>query len=414
VSDKWEGKDFYDILGISSNAGRDEIRAVYRRLAFELHPDRNPNSDASDRLSEVIEAYTVLSNPGSRAEYDAILFDDRPSAQSQPIADGFNLGGAYDQIASQKSADQLISAREEYLKHLDRSRRRKTAAEIIIALLILALLFAYGFSPLKTSSGPIAPSSNSSGNAQGGSSNLDSNNSENNVGLNGVLTVIQGSNGAVGVIGRDGARGLDGRPGVDGIPGAPGQDGTVGPAGATGPAGAAGPTGAAGAPGAAGPAGAAGAAGVAGVAGPQGETGTAASVYSISPNIGAAVGFIKPCTINVNSTETTTVNVFVEPKFNVTSNTFKVGSFNLSNFPVDCAGKYLGLVISLENPISSARTISCVKSSLPNYTNLDKSQNTFRFDATNTSLCTWTDNSPADITDLEINELYYVRLVLSG
>ena len=414
MSDKWEGKDFYEILGISDNAGRDEIRAVYRRLAFELHPDRNPNSDASERLSEVIEAYTVLSNPNSRAEYDAILFDDRPNIQSRSAADGFDISSAYDQIGSEKSTQELISARDEYLKHLDRSRRRKTVAELVIALLILALLFAYGFSPLKTSSGPIAPSSNGLENSQSGSSKGGSNNSKDNVGLNGVLTVIQGSNGAVGVIGKDGARGLDGRPGVDGIPGAPGQDGSVGPAGATGPAGAAGPTGAAGAPGAAGPAGAAGAPGAAGVAGPQGETGTAASVYSISPNIGAAVGFIKPCTINVNSTETSTVNVFVEPKFNVASNTFKVGSFNLSNFPVDCAGKYLGLVISLENPISSARTISCVKSSLPNYTNLDKSQNTFRFDATNTSLCTWTDNSPADITTLEINELYYVRLVLSG
>ena len=106
--------------------------------------------------------------------------------------------------------------------------------------------------------------------------------------------------------------------------------------------------------------------------------------------------------------------MFVEPKFNLSSNTFKVGSINLSNFPVDCAGKYLGLVISLDNPISSARTISCVKNPLPNYTNLDKTQNTFKFDGTNTSLCTWTDNSVADITALEVSELYYVRLVLSG
>ena len=63
-------KDYYQILGIPSSASHNEIRRAYRRLVHQLHPDVNPDPDAHERISEINEAYEVLSDPQKRVEYD--------------------------------------------------------------------------------------------------------------------------------------------------------------------------------------------------------------------------------------------------------------------------------------------------------------------------------------------------------
>ena len=64
-------RDYYDVLGVNRNAGEDEIKKVYRKLAMEHHPDRNPdNPKSEDRFKEAKEAYEILSDPNKRTAYD--------------------------------------------------------------------------------------------------------------------------------------------------------------------------------------------------------------------------------------------------------------------------------------------------------------------------------------------------------
>lgn len=66
-------KDYYKILGVSTDASDAEIKKAYRKLAMKYHPDKNPNNkEAEDKFKEISEANEVLSNPEKRKQYDQI------------------------------------------------------------------------------------------------------------------------------------------------------------------------------------------------------------------------------------------------------------------------------------------------------------------------------------------------------
>lgn len=79
--------DFYALLEVTPTAEDAVIRSSYRRLALQYHPDRNPgNDEASVRFKEITEAYTVLSDPNLRMEYDRIQVMHPAEALVQDVA----------------------------------------------------------------------------------------------------------------------------------------------------------------------------------------------------------------------------------------------------------------------------------------------------------------------------------------
>ncbi|KAB2870119.1 MAG: DnaJ domain-containing protein [Burkholderiaceae bacterium] len=65
-----EFKDYYAVLGVAREAAADDIKKAYRKLARKYHPDVSKEPEAEKRMSEVNEAYNVLSDPEKRAAYD--------------------------------------------------------------------------------------------------------------------------------------------------------------------------------------------------------------------------------------------------------------------------------------------------------------------------------------------------------
>ena len=65
-------KDYYEILGVPTNASDGEIKKAYRKLAMQYHPDRNPGKEkwANEKFKEINEAYGVLGDPQKRKQYD--------------------------------------------------------------------------------------------------------------------------------------------------------------------------------------------------------------------------------------------------------------------------------------------------------------------------------------------------------
>jgi DnaJ-class molecular chaperone len=65
-------KDYYQILGISPEASQEDIKAAFRKLAFQYHPDVNPGNEneAGEKFKEINEAYGVLCDAARRQQYD--------------------------------------------------------------------------------------------------------------------------------------------------------------------------------------------------------------------------------------------------------------------------------------------------------------------------------------------------------
>lgn len=82
-------KDYYDILGVSKDSSKDEIKKAFRTKARELHPDVNKAPDAEERFKELGQAYEVLMDDDKRAMYDRYGHDGLKNS-------GYDYSGPFD------------------------------------------------------------------------------------------------------------------------------------------------------------------------------------------------------------------------------------------------------------------------------------------------------------------------------
>ncbi|KOG43630.1 DnaJ C-terminal domain-containing protein [Streptomyces resistomycificus] len=90
-------RDFYEVLGVSRTASQDEIQQAYRQLARKYHPDVNKDPGAEERFKDLNEAYSVLSDPKTRARYDRFGEDFRkvPEDWEERVGAGAGPGGGF-------------------------------------------------------------------------------------------------------------------------------------------------------------------------------------------------------------------------------------------------------------------------------------------------------------------------------
>ncbi len=84
-------RDYYEVLGVTKGATDQQIKAAYRKLAKQYHPDVDPSDAAKKKFEEIGEAYEVLSDPEKRKQYDQFghAAFDGTAGQGNPFSGGF-------------------------------------------------------------------------------------------------------------------------------------------------------------------------------------------------------------------------------------------------------------------------------------------------------------------------------------
>ncbi len=105
--------NYYEILGVSKNATSDEIKKSYRKLALKHHPDKNPNDE--DKFKKISEAYSVLSDPEQRKNYDMGGIDFANIFQQR----GMNPFEMFNNIFKQRQTTSQYKQNRDYIMTLN-------------------------------------------------------------------------------------------------------------------------------------------------------------------------------------------------------------------------------------------------------------------------------------------------------
>lgn len=93
-------RDYYEVLGLSKGASKDEIKKAYRKLSKQYHPDINKEPGADEKFKEIAEAYEVLSDEQKRARYDQFGHEDPQAGFGGGGFSGGGFGGFEDIFSS--------------------------------------------------------------------------------------------------------------------------------------------------------------------------------------------------------------------------------------------------------------------------------------------------------------------------
>ena len=90
-------RDYYELLGVGSDASEADLKKAYRRQAMKFHPDRNPDdTSAEESFKAAKEAYDVLGNPQKRSAYDQFGHAGVEQGAGSPGSGG--MGDAFDSV----------------------------------------------------------------------------------------------------------------------------------------------------------------------------------------------------------------------------------------------------------------------------------------------------------------------------
>ncbi len=93
-------EDFYQLLGVSRNVSKDELKKAYRKLAIKYHPDKNRgNKEAEEQFKKISEAYTVLSDDKKKSAYDQFGHDGLNSGMGGGgFSGGFDFSSIFEEF----------------------------------------------------------------------------------------------------------------------------------------------------------------------------------------------------------------------------------------------------------------------------------------------------------------------------
>ncbi len=105
-------KDYYQILGVDEDAGQEEIKKAYRKLAQKWHPDRSDKPNAEEKFKEIGEAYAVLSDEEKRQQYDQFRkYGQSPGSSGfQFNTEGFDFFDLFQQATGASGSKRRRSA----------------------------------------------------------------------------------------------------------------------------------------------------------------------------------------------------------------------------------------------------------------------------------------------------------------
>ncbi|KAG8179352.1 hypothetical protein JTE90_007624 [Oedothorax gibbosus] len=82
-------KDYYEILGLTKDAGESDLRKQYKRLALQFHPDKNKAPGAVEAFKAIGNAFSVLNDPVKRKRYDTYGLEAMQTTETHPTQEGY-------------------------------------------------------------------------------------------------------------------------------------------------------------------------------------------------------------------------------------------------------------------------------------------------------------------------------------